>query len=475
MNIDEKIENWIQLHKEELIKDISTLISYPSISEDSTDFPPFGKSCQNVLKTYLEMAQGYGFSVQNHENYCGSVYLGQGEKTVGLWGHLDVVAAGQNWQYSPFECTEHNGFLIGRGTQDNKGPSMACLYAMRCIKECAFPISVKIQQILGCSEERGMQDVEYFVKNYSVPDFSMVADAAFPVCYGEKGICEIEIECTASFPRIISLQAGSASNIIPAFAEIALKIEEKDYLDKLEKISFPEGVTWEKSDGILCFSSKSSGGHVAFPENSVNAIFTLSEALLLSGILKKEEKELFLFFQCICKDGYGTGFSIDIDDTFSGRLTCSCSLLYKKNNKINIGINIRYPVTCQQKDFIPQIKNYIQKKPLFIRQIKDNPSYIFDGDDSFIKILTNAYNEITKCIKEPYVMGGGTYARKIPNAVAFGPGMFVDYSSIGLLDGHGACHSSDEAQSIDNLLQAIKIYTISLLRLSKQMNLSTLK
>lgn len=46
-----------------------------------------------------------------------------------------------------------------------------------------------------------------------------------------------------------------------------------------------------------------------------------------------------------------------------------------------------------------------------------------DKNTPFVTCLTNAYEEIVKDGKKPYVMGGGTYARKIPNAVGFGPGL----------------------------------------------------
>ena len=67
--------------------------------------------------------------------------------------------------------------------------------------------------------------------------------------------------------------------------------------------------------------------------------------------------------------------------------------------------------------------------------------------------------------KKPYVMGGGTYARKIPNAVGFGPGLEFDRKETGLPMGHGNCHSADEVQSVSNLKTAVKIYVKALQKL----------
>jgi len=64
-------------------------------------------------------------------------------------------------------------------------------------------------------------------------------------------------------------------------------------------------------------------------------------------------------------------------------------------------------------------------------------------------------------------MGGGTYARKLPNAVGFGPGLPTDMSSLGLPPGHGQIHGPDEVQSIPNLITALKIYIVALLELNE--------
>jgi len=58
-----------------------------------------------------------------------------GNVEIGIWNHLDVVPEGKEWIYPPYTCTEKDGFLIGRGIQDNKGPAVAVLYAMKYCSE----------------------------------------------------------------------------------------------------------------------------------------------------------------------------------------------------------------------------------------------------------------------------------------------------------------------------------------------------
>ena len=58
-------------------------------------------------------------------------------------------------------------------------------------------------------------------------------------------------------------------------------------------------------------------------------------------------------------------------------------------------------------------------------------------------------------------MGGGTYARHFPRAVSFGP----ERLDTVLPDFAGPMHGANEGANIDQLMQALKIYILALLRL----------
>ena len=55
------------------------------------------------------------------------------EELLAVLCHLDVVPAGdlQDWQTPPLEATIVGDYLVGRGVQDDKGPSLAALYAVK--------------------------------------------------------------------------------------------------------------------------------------------------------------------------------------------------------------------------------------------------------------------------------------------------------------------------------------------------------
>ena len=187
--------DWMRNHRNELVEDIKEIVNIKSISDTASAVRPFGQGCRNVLDKMLELGAEKGFSVCNYEYYCGRISLVSKSKeksagTIGIWTHLDVVSEGDNWVYEPYNATEKDGFLIGRGAQDNKSSAIATLYVLQCIKELHLPVSHNLCLYVGCSEECGMQDADYFVEHYPCPELSFIADCGFPVCHGEKGLAE---------------------------------------------------------------------------------------------------------------------------------------------------------------------------------------------------------------------------------------------------------------------------------------------
>ena len=48
---------------------------------------------------------------------------------------MDVVPAGPGWTFEPFSVTQKDGYLIGRGTLDDKGPVVVTLWALKFWKD----------------------------------------------------------------------------------------------------------------------------------------------------------------------------------------------------------------------------------------------------------------------------------------------------------------------------------------------------
>ena len=447
-------KEWIDKHESEFIHDICELIKIPSISKKSRILGmPFGKDCFAALEKSLEIAKRMGFKTFNHEGYCGTLlWQGSGENEIGLFGHTDVVPVGNDWSYAPFEPVVKDGMIIGRGASDNKGSFMSALYALFYLKESGYAPKNNFRFFFGCNEENGMEDIEYYVRHHKEPCFSIVPDVDFPVCNGEKGILEIETACKAQSKVLKNFSSGIMKNAVPAQASALLAISKKES----EVLAKNDCKIEKKGDGIYKVSTNGIAAHAAFPEGSQSAEVKLAKILLEAEVLDFSAENLM---EAICgffSDYYGAGLGIQYEDTISGKLTHVGSMAEYDGQVFRQSINIRYNVTADYDKMLGNIKKRIKEFDFFIEKIHNNKPCFIDPDSEQVKSLIKICSKYLQKKYTPYVMGGGTYARKLKHAVGFGPGIPGKIKIFG--EQRGSAHQADEYVEIAHLKQAFLIY-----------------
>ena len=407
----------------------------------------------------LERGRHYGFRTEDHEGYCGDIYFGDGKDEIGIVGHLDVVPEGNHWIYEPYAPVVKDGFVIGRGAGDDKGPSIIGLFLMRFFKENNIPMKNTLRLMLGCSEETGMQDIEHFVEEQPMPDFSIVPDTDFPVCHGEKGIYSFQAVCKTPWSRVKELSGGVASNVVPDSAqavlppEAALLAEVKATAEKTTGITVAEG-----PEGLIV-SAAGRTAHAARPQAGDNAIKKLLRFLSTLEGLGESDRAICAFAADTIEDCYGEHLGIAFTDEPSGRLTCISGLAATEDGHLVMHYNVRYPVTHKGELVKADLEKTLSPKGWTVEGFTDSQPIYLPADNPNVQELCRIYGEVTGREAVPYVMGGGTYARHLKNAVGFG--METD-TSTGLPEGHGRAHEPDEAMIIDELVDAVKIYLLSI-------------
>ncbi|GHV58743.1 hypothetical protein AGMMS49579_26350 [Spirochaetia bacterium] len=205
-------------------------------------------------------------------------------------------------------------------------------------------------------------------------------------------------------------------------------------------------------------------GHAAFPEKSVNALQKLAEALLKTSRMDREAVPALCFIADSFKDYYGQGLNIPFEDEVSGKTTHVASTAHTVAGRLSIGINVRYAVTSPQAELEERLAAKAAAYGYTLAHVKNSPPYCRKGDSPVVKALTSIVNETLGTDMAPYVMGGGTYARKLPCALGFGPGRKTEIPSSLGISGGGA-HQANEVQCIQNLIDAIKIYVKAIIAL----------
>ena len=175
--MNEKVSRLIDSYRESFVETLQEWVRIPSVRSEAEEGAPFGREVRNMLDRAMADARKLGFPVRDFDGYACDITLGGAEEKIAVLGHLDVVPVGDGWTKPPFEGLVENGRIYGRGTNDDKGPALASLFAMKAIKEAGIPLKKSIRMILGCDEESGWEDMAYYGAHERIPDVGFSPDA----------------------------------------------------------------------------------------------------------------------------------------------------------------------------------------------------------------------------------------------------------------------------------------------------------
>ena len=460
----EKAEAWMKAHEEEYLRELSELIAIRSVSDPDAE-KPFGEGCRKALQKALDMGESHGLTPASFDEKVGLLRVPNGQvRSIGLWGHLDVVPEGEGWIREPYRMTMEGGVIYGRGVSDNKGPALAAVYALRCIRDLGIELPFEPRVYFGTDEEKGMGDVMWFRETHQMPDYSLIPDSSFPVCHAEKGILEVTLVSEEALSDLFrDAFGGLVTNMVPEKAAVLLK-ETAVALAKIGMLSPPFSV--ERSPEGIRITAEGKAMHAAHPYDGVNAVRLLTDMLVSTGLAAGRDGEILSFLSGVNRDCDGTFFGIDMEDGISGKLTCVGSVLRMREGRPALTLNIRYPVSAKGEAIFDRIAEKCSADGYRAELLRDSkPAYV-PKDSPFVETLTGICRELLGGEQEPYAMAGGTYARKLPNAVAFGPGSLPVPEGLPEM---GGAHQHDEGVYYPNLLKAAVIYVLALIGLGEKM------
>ena len=386
---------------DKMISDLRKLVSISSVCEktDSSEHP-FGESVHRAMETVLEICSGYGFRVKNNHNMTAYAEVGEGDELMGILVHLDVVPAGDGWNYDPFDLTVTEDKIYGRGVTDDKGPAVAVIHALKELMDEGAVFNKRVRMIFGMAEETGeWEDMEYYRKEEEIPDFGFTPDADFPAIYGEKGLAHLRFTFDRTETCFDSINGGTAINMVPDTCTARGKL--------------PDGTPFE-------IKVLGKAAHGSTPEDGENAISKLMAEFADGGNCR-----LSVFFRNFIGMEYnGESLGGYFEDAESGPITYNVGLIETKGDRIEVLVDVRYPVTCRIDEIIRAINSHLAEEgfaDLQAELLSDTPYVYMDKNGPVIQKLLEAYRMHTGDLREPTLIGGGTYARAMDGIVAFGP------------------------------------------------------
>ena len=457
MELNQKIDAFLAANRGQMLRDIAALVAVNSVESEPAPGAPFGPGARAALDKALELAAGMGLATHNCEGYIGYAELpgAEADKYLATICHVDVVPAGEGWSGDPFTMREQEGWIIGRGVMDDKGPMVTTLYALKFLKEQGVALRYPIRALAGANEETGMKDVEYYLAHNQAPVFCFTPDAEFPVCNGEKGHFHGKLVSPVCNGVIRAFEGGVANNAVPDRASALVAAD-------MAGLKNAPGITLEPEDGCVRVRGWGKAGHAASPAGTVNAIGLVADYLLSAGLCNEAERRYLEVLHKLHSSTAGEGLGIASADEPFGPLTIIGGRMYMKGGRMVQTMDSRYPTSTHGDAIAAGIRAAIGDAASLEDVDAADPFYIA-ADTPAIRACIDTYNEVTGRAEQPFTMGGGTYARHFPYAVSFGP----ERHDMVLPAFGGPMHGANESAPVASLLEAVKIYILALLRLEE--------
>ena len=408
---------YIVRNMEEFKSNLKGLIEIQSVPSDK------GKGIE-AMNYVIGLAESSGFNTFTAAGgRVGVIEYGEGAETLGVLAHVDVVAAeADEWRFPPFTLTEDDGWLYGRGVADDKGAVMMILYVLKFFKEAGVACNKKIQLILGTQEETVWSDIYAYREEVATPDYGFTPDGEFPISNAEKGYVDMVLKFKAKTADDVS--GGNAPNTIPSMMSVTAGGRKYDY--------------------------KGKAAHSSMPESGENAI--IAGAKDLYG---KVDEDAFRFVRDIF-DGDCNGKKLGLyeESYVNGNClnltTLAPTMIRKAGDEIILTVNVR---TAFGKTNAEVISAFEKESGVYGFEVgtgddSREPIYV-DFECGFLQLMKKTYDDKMGAGSEFLLAYGTTYAKALPNFVAFGP-VFPGEPDL--------AHQADERLSADKIILACEIY-----------------
>lgn len=452
-------------YKDELIKDLQDSIRIKSVEEEAKPGMPFGEGPAKALEHFLSVGEKLGFKAENFDNYAGHIDFGTDdqEEMVGILGHVDVVPEGTGWNYDPYGAEIVDNKMFGRGTLDDKGPMMICLYAMKALKDAGVPLKRKVRMILGANEETGWGCMKHYFEKLQMPHpaVSFTPDSEFPVTFAEKGILRALFKVKTDAD--IAVKAGNVFNAVPESTTITLPLSYKEAVER-ELPLYNEGkenkVSFEITENKIVVTSKGVAAHAAHPSLGYNSLSALMIFLGRLDIKENGFKEMVKFFNDkIQMEFNGKLLGLNLVDEPSGEITINFGKCYVENGELIVSMDMRFPVTFEAESIKEKLFTVLSEYGLTFEPLKEEKPLYVPKDNFLVKTLMEVYQDMTGDMEsQPISTGGGTYAKAVSNCVAFGA----------LLKGTpDSMHQKNECIDLASLDTLLPLFVETIYRLAK--------
>lgn len=191
------------------------------------------------------------------------------------------------------------------------------------------------------------------------------------------------------------------------------------------------------------------------PDLGSNGITLIAEKIKETTTNEELKNYFTWLYDRLHEKHLGQGLNMAWQDEMSGYLNVTPYLLEKTKTGFKLGLSVRYPVSFTQEQVMAGLEQAANEQTT-VTLVRSLPSLLIDKNRPEIAKLTKAYDDVTGLESTPVTTTGATYARFLPNTVAFGPSFPGQ---------KGIAHNVDEYMDETDLLLNMEIYMQAMLNL----------
>jgi predicted dipeptidase len=437
----------LEAQKAPLKQALVDLVRIPSVCDEGGGGYPFGEAIDRSLVKALEIADSLGFATRYGDSYYGLAEIGRGKEILGILGHLDVVSPGnlEDWATDPFDPIEREGLLYGRGAQDDKGPLLAALFAVKALMDVGVTFNKRVRFIFGADGETLWRCIKRYNATEERPTLGFTPDSRFPFSHVEKGVLQLHL--VGESRSGLRLSGGSTFNTVPD-SVVYDGERQHDLAAALDRLGFD----YTRAAGAVEVLGQSA--NAMEPERGVNAIARLCIALRSLGV---QSAAVRFIADEIGENPHATRIFGACADRTSGRLKVNVAKIEIGDSE-RIAIDCRLPVTVSRDKIVASLSTAAARHGLTYRESDWLAPVNLPTDHFLIRALSHAYSQISgDLVSAPFVSDFATYARAIDNCVAFGA-LFPDEPL--------TAHQPNERVALKSLHRATAIYAQAIYELT---------
>lgn len=224
------------------IEALKEYIRFPSVSTD----PAYADGLKGAREYATGLLEEIGFTVEVVETALHPILFAErfGDPAwphIAIYGHYDVQPADpfELWSSAPFEPEVREGRIYGRGTADNKGPTIVHMSALARVLAKHPDLPLNITYVIEGEEEIGSPSMPKFFDSYaeriSKADFILVSDTGSPnaeqlvITTALRGLVDLEIKVRGPKSDLHSgIHGGAVYNPLQALMEICAALHNPD-------------------------------------------------------------------------------------------------------------------------------------------------------------------------------------------------------------------------------------------------------